>query len=59
MTDSKRDAALHGLTPEEWDQHWFRIREGHLNDGHDERAATAMADLDTADQFGPRPQEKP
>jgi hypothetical protein len=45
------------MTGEEWDEHWFRIKEDALRDGLDERAAGAVADQETVEQFGPHPGE--
>lgn len=43
-------------TAEEWGTHWYRIREGALTSGMDERAADAVADQETTEQFGPHPE---
>lgn len=45
------------MTGEAWDSHWFRIREDYINVGFDERVAGDLADVDTVEQFGPRPRE--
>ncbi len=44
------------MTPEQWDIHWHRIREDALADGHAPFSAAAIADHETEEQFGPRPQ---
>jgi hypothetical protein len=44
-------------TAEEWNTHWYRIKEDALTSGMDERAAGAVADQETAEQFGPGPEE--
>lgn len=45
------------MTAEEWDTHWYRIKEDALLDTADERAAEAVADHETTEQFGARPEE--
>lgn len=42
-------------TAEQWDTHWYRIKEDFMDDGHDEGAAAALADEQTALEFGPCP----
>lgn len=46
------------MTPSDWDTHWYRIREDYTNVGFDERVAGELADVDTVEQFGPRPTEE-
>lgn len=46
------------MTTEDWDTHWYRIREDYRVIGFDDRAAEELADHDTVEQFGPRPQER-
>lgn len=45
------------MTAEEWDTHWYPIKEDALTTGVGERAAETVADRETAEQFGPRPGE--
>lgn len=47
------------MTGEEWDVHWNRIREQHVAGGALPVEAAARADVETAEQFGPRPEESP
>jgi hypothetical protein len=47
------------VTPEEWEVHWYRIRDDSINDGCLPTEAEAMADAETPVQFGPRPTESP
>lgn len=46
------------MTPDEWDEHWYRIREDHLDHGVPKPVAGQRADKETAEQFGPRPPEQ-
>ena len=46
------------MTPEEWDVHWNRIRGQNVADGALPVEAAAMADVETVEQFGPRPSEE-
>lgn len=43
------------MTPDQWDTHWYRIRNSLLDDGYSD--AAAMADQETTEQFGPRPRD--
>ncbi len=45
------------MTAEEWDTHWYRIKEDAIYEGADEEVAERIADRETAEQFGPRPEE--
>lgn len=45
------------MTAEEWDSHWYRIRGQLLDDGALPAEAAALADIQTRDEFGPRPEE--
>lgn len=45
------------MTPEQWDTHWHRIRQDATDTGHDQQAAGELADRETADQFGARPDD--
>jgi hypothetical protein len=47
------------VTPEEWDVHWYQIRDDLVADGALPVEAAARADAETPVQFGPRPQESP
>lgn len=47
------------MTGEERDVHWRRIRDDHIADGALPVEAAAMADVETAEQFDPRPGEQP
>lgn len=46
------------MTSEQWDIHWHRIREQALTEGALPTEAEAVADTETGEQFGPRPQEE-
>lgn len=46
------------MTPEQWDTHWDRIRRDAVNAGSLPTEAEAIADTETAEQFGPRPTEE-
>jgi hypothetical protein len=46
------------VTPEQWDIHWHRIREQALTEGAQPVEAEAIADTETAEEFGTRPQEE-
>lgn len=43
------------VTPEDWDTHWYRIRNQALMDGREPIEAEVLADVETAEQFGARP----
>lgn len=43
-------------TAEAWDTHWYRIWEDCVNDGMEEQAAKAVAEKETTEQFGRRPE---
>jgi hypothetical protein len=45
------------VTGEDWDTHWHRIREDALSAGHTRDEAAEIADRETAEQFGPQPEE--
>lgn len=47
------------VTPADWDVHWGRIRDDALTGGALPTEAEALADTETAEQFGQRPQETP
>lgn len=46
------------MTAEKWDEHWYRIRNQALMDGAEPVEAEVLADVETQQQFGPRPQEE-
>lgn len=43
---------------QDWDVHWFRIYEDALIDGIGEQWAGEIADQETEQEFGPRPEEE-
>lgn len=45
------------ITVDQWDQHYYRIREDAINAGIDERAAADLAERETVEQFGPHPED--
>lgn len=45
------------VTAEAWDVHWRRIWEDCVDEGMDEQAAKYVADRETTEQFGRRPEE--
>lgn len=45
------------MTPGQWDTHWYRIHEQALTEGALPTEAEAIADTETAEQFGARPSE--
>jgi hypothetical protein len=45
------------MTFEQWDSHWYRIREQLREAGMQPVEACAMADTQCTEQFGPRPEE--
>lgn len=45
------------MTPQQWDVHWDRIRGDLVADGADPDLAIELADEETTEQFGPRPEE--
>lgn len=45
------------MTGEEWDVLWHQIREDLIADGALPVEASALADVQTTEQFEPRPQE--
>lgn len=45
------------MTADEWDSHWYRIHTSLAGDGYSD--ASAIADQETTEQFGPRPGEAP
>lgn len=47
------------MTGEEWDTHWYRIRDDHARDGGLPVEAAARAEVETTEQFGPRPGGQP
>jgi len=46
------------ITTEQWDTHWEQIRQDAVNAGALPTEAEAIADTETAEQFGPRPTEE-
>lgn len=44
------------MTGEDWDVHWWRIYLDAVRDGEGEENAAVLADHDTVEQFGPRPE---
>lgn len=47
------------MTAEEWDVHWNQIRDDALAEGALPTEAEALANVETVEQFGPRPKENP
>lgn len=45
------------MTPEQWDVHWFDIWVAAMEDGATKPEADELADRETPEQFGPRPEE--
>lgn len=45
------------MTSEQWDEHWHRIRQDAINDGAPPTYAEVLADTETTEQFGTRPEE--
>lgn len=46
------------MTSEEWDTHWYRIHKQLRETGLQPVEAAAMADTQTSEQFGQRPEEE-
>lgn len=46
------------MNPEQWDTHWYRIRDQLDETGLQPTEAAAMADVQCAEQFGPRPTQE-
>ena len=55
--DKKARGGVVAATAEAWNTHWHRIWQDAVDEGMEEQAAKYVADRETAEQFGPRPEE--